>query len=199
MDNIYDIKRSLQDINITQTKLAKILDTNLTTVNNWFSRGSIPKKHHNKIYQLLNKPKEISNIEQNSAIDTQNRQNEHKNEHRVDKDRDIDKYTIKNRDDHIEHLFYIDKHLMGNKSEHNLRWDKIIDNIHIIDINVDKYTGDGLYYLQYPHKLESVDIRYLPFEKCYMVKGVKELYKISNLNDVDNIIKGKVIYKIVSF
>ena len=77
MDNTNDTKNALRDIGISQTKLAKILDTNLTTVNNWFSRGSIPNKHKDKITQLLSSDGIRTNSSSNTAqIGTQKTQHD---------------------------------------------------------------------------------------------------------------------------
>ncbi len=257
MSDINDIKIALSDIGISQTKLASILHTNLTTVNNWFSRGSIPRKHRQKITQLLatthtrqdrsqiTEPKGFKDSlnlsaykhnDQKSLIDGSNSpdmpmrepsidysstkahkshnsdtytkasqesqkiqidsQNRITKENRAATDTGISHINLQNINDSTADSFAFDISLIPNKSEQNIKWDKIGDNIHIIDTNVDKYTGDGLYYLQYPHKYIFVDIVYLPFEQCYSIKGLKEFNNIQLLKDIHHTIKGKVIYKI---
>ncbi len=240
MSDIAEIKRSLHDMGISQTKLAEILDTNLTTVNNWFSRGSIPRKHIDKIAQLLanssTKHSTTANISQHSLIEPQNSPNmpisevnidynhtkpqkshyrdsyiqtsqessqEPKNslddiarKNRATIDTGISHINLQNINDSTADSFAFDISLIPLKSKQNIKWDKIGDNIHIIDTNVDKYTGDGFYYLQYPHKYIFVDIVYLPFEQCYSINGLKEFNNIQLLKDIHHTIKGKVIYKI---
>lgn len=202
MDNTNDTKNALRDIGISQTKLAKILDTNLTTVNNWFSRGSIPNKHKDKITQLLSSDGIRTNSSSNTAqIGTQKTQHDQYKpiyENRVAQNTNKTYISLQNINTNITDSFVFDISLVSDNSVNSLRWDKIRQHIHIIDIYVDKYEGNGSYYLQYPHNIEYVDIEYLPFEKCYSIKGLKEFYKISNLSDFTNIIKGKVIYKITA-
>jgi transcriptional regulator with XRE-family HTH domain len=49
---VKEIEKLLKQKNIKQTQLAKELGLKVSAVNNWFARGSIPKKHLLKVYAV---------------------------------------------------------------------------------------------------------------------------------------------------
>ena len=54
VDKLNLIKQTLDKRGVSQTRLAELLGVNLTTVNNWLRRDSIPQKYIDKISMLFN-------------------------------------------------------------------------------------------------------------------------------------------------
>jgi transcriptional regulator with XRE-family HTH domain len=141
VDKIKIIKETLEKRGVSQTKLADLMGVNLTTVNNWFRRESIPQKYIDNISKLFNlnigDPTGSYSLKKDTPqLDISNQEG------------------IKPLKEGINEYFTIDKTLIDPQKLHNFRYNYSVDSqncVDIIDISVDKYCGDGLYYINYPH------------------------------------------------
>jgi transcriptional regulator with XRE-family HTH domain len=196
VDKLDLIKKTLEKRGVTQTKLAELLGVNLTTVNNWFRRGNIPEKYLYNISVLFNlnistnhtpmepiKPK-ISTIEPTSSPTT------------------VKYKKIKHINSDIKNEFCIDNSVIGDKDLDNIRFNttttaiKVVD---IVDISVDTYCGDGIYYLKYPHGFLAKRIIYNFNTNTYtIIDMIDNSLKIEVMN-FNGKLSGKVIARMEVF
>lgn len=199
VDKLQLIKETLEKKGVSQTKLAELLGVNLTTVNNWFRRESIPSKYIDNISMLFNL--NIDDIEDNGSLYTQPRTDN------IPPNDIIEiKNTISTNVRHIEDnkrvYFTIDRTIIGLKELDNLRFNihqstkKYVD---IIDISVDIYCGDGIYYIKYPHGLVPKYIKYNFSINTYTISDVDDFSSKLDINSFNGKLAGKVIARVEIF
>jgi transcriptional regulator with XRE-family HTH domain len=197
VDKINLIKETLERRGITQTKLAELLGVNLTTVNNWFRRGNIPTKYINNISMLfnLNIDTHIEELSTNTQIDMPTLVDSNQTNYK-------DTVALTNINSDIKEQFFIDVSLLVGKELDNIRYNNVISTnryIDIIDIYVDKYCGDGYYYLEYPHRYICKKIKYNFSNNTYTVLDIQSDSVISDICNLDEKLAGKVIVRIEIF
>lgn len=196
VDKIKLIKETLERRGVSQTKLAELLGVNLTTVNNWFRRESIPNKYIDNISMLFN----LKIHSSNSFNDLEEDYIAEENPLEVG---NIPSITTLSHIDKANPLtFNIDKSLIGGKVLDNLRFNlyqstsKYVD---IIDINVDNYCGDGLYYIKYPHGTILKKINFNFSNNTYTVFDLNDSSTKLEILDISKNLVGKVVVRIEVF
>ncbi len=191
MDKLDLIKETLHKRGVSQTKLAELLGVNLTTVNNWFRRGSIPQKYIENISMLFNL-NIVSNIDNNGSISENIT---------TDIVFTTGSLQISHMDESRKECFIIDRSVIGVNNLDNIRFNSYQSTakyVDIMNIYVDKYCGDGIYYINYPHGLIPKSIRYNLNNNTYTVIDLYNNYKMDILN-LSEKIAGKVIARIEIF
>ena len=189
VDNLELVKETLERRGVSQTKLAELLGVNLTTVNNWFRRDSIPPKYMDNIAMLFNIKIKLSK-EHTANIDTYEELN-------IQTINNI--ISVKHIDDNKNVIFSIDKSLIGLKEINNIRFNTIqstTKRVDIIDKLVDNYCGDGVYYIKYPHGVIPKQISYNFSKNNYSVCDISNSTSIFEVDHFNNNISGKVIVRI---
>ena len=184
MDRIKQIEEVLNKKKVTQTKLAELLNVNLTTVNNWFRRQSIPLKYEEEIIMLFNLKNE-TNIQEIKSHSITNK--------------DLNTIRVSHINDNNRLFFSLDKSLIGLKDLNKIRFniDKATNkNIHIIDLSVDNFRGDGIYYIKYPHDIVYKRIVYDPYKKNYNISDIYYTKSFFEAWEFNFNIYGKVIISI---
>ncbi|MBL6970161.1 MAG: helix-turn-helix transcriptional regulator [Campylobacterales bacterium] len=191
VDKLQLIKETLEKKGVSQTKLAELLGVNLTTVNNWFRRGSIPQKYMDNIAMLFN-----LNIGVSEPTDST-----YKESLEMDTVFSSGFVQINHIDSYKKIKFNIDKSVIGVKELDKLRFNlyqsksKYVD---IIDISVDNYCGDGIYYLKYPHGLLAKRIKY-NLNNTYTVIDCNDNTSRLEVLDFSGKLAGKVIARVEIF
>ena len=199
MDNIQYIEDKLKVKGMSQTKLATLLDINLTTVNNWFRRGKIPDKYEEKILDIL-KLKPLQSQENLFEVENSVGINNTKQKKVV---------TLNTASTSLQHIdsknteyFQIDSSLFTSHGQEKLRFNSFLHQshrqVHIIDREIQEYCGDGIYYILYPHGLVYVDILYHPQFNNYQINPLLNTSKMYQMTELTLTILGRVIYKIES-
>jgi len=203
VDKLELIKETLNKKGVSQTKLADLLGVNLTTVNNWFRRGSIPNRYIDNISLLFNL-KLSENKEGSNTIEASVGFLNGINNDLIENEAHTSMSTIKIKhiDDNKRIHFSLDRSIIEVQDIYNLRFNlsKSTSNyVDIIDINVDNYCGDGVYYIQYPHKVIIKKVQYNFNRNSYTVFDVEDSTSKIEVNSFNNKIIGKVIIRIEVF
>ncbi len=197
VDKIELIKETLERRGVSQTKLAELLGVNLTTVNNWFRRESIPAKYIDNISILFN-----LKIHNNSSMDKKENIDSNTATPITTVGTTPQIITLKHIDENKRITFNIDKTLIGGKELNSLRFNlyqSISKFVDIIDLSVENYCGDGLYYLKYPHGIILKKIAYNFSNSTYTVFDVNDLNTKIEIGDISKSLAGKVIVRMEVF
>jgi len=193
VDKLNLIKQTLDKRGVSQTRLAELLGVNLTTVNNWLRRDSIPQKYIDKISMLFNLHIS-SNKGQAEDIFSTYRESKVLNTK--------EPLTLTHIDKDNNTSFSIDSILIGQKELDNICFNIVQSTnkyVDIIDTSVDIYCGDGIYYIKYPHKVIPKRIYYNFSNNTYtIIDCVDSTSKIEVLNFNEKL-EGKVISRIEIF
>ena len=196
VDKLKLVNDILQKEGLTQTKLAKLLDVNLTTVNNWFRRGSIPKKYLNSIGVIF----DIDELKEQLPLDIFDSSiNDSK---KIETNIDNNTIKLQHIDDSKHKVFFIDKSLIGDKELDNIRFSRLSTNLNfvdVVDISVDTYQGDGVYYIKYPHGLLAKKIIFNFNNNSYTIKDLIDNNSILEVVNLNGRLSGKVIIRIEVF